>query len=187
MSTTFSLVSCEWCGTTNDPRRLRCILCDVEIGIPPLEGIHGKELDAAIRSAYTRGGARHVAERLANGRIPWRNTSIEQRCVRIALAEQMSNLGTCFILNPDDESSEVFLGWRWPQSPLATSLQLLFVRDRKRVGDQIVSRDPRRRAVNLYLPSASDLKGLQIYLSLRAVIEGLAIPTHPRVVHSTKA
>lgn len=187
MSTTSFLVSCEWCGTTNDPRRLRCILCDVEIGIPPLEGTRGRELDAAIRSAYTRGGARHVAERLASGRIPWRNSSIEQRCVRIALAEQIPHLGTLLIFNPDDESSEVFLGWRWPQSSLATSVQLLFVRNRERVGDEMVSRDPRRRAVNLYLPSAGELKGLQIYLSLQAVIEGLAIRTHPRVVHSTKA
>jgi len=180
-------VSCEWCGTTNDVRRLRCILCDVEIGIPLLDGIHGKELDAAIRSAYTRGGARHVAERLADGRIPWRNSSIEQRCVRVALAEQIPDMGTTLSYDPDDVSTKVLLGWRWPQSRIATSLQLLFVRDRKRVGDQVISRDPRRRAVNLYLQSANELKGFQLYLSLRAEIEGLVIRTQPRVVHSTRA
>lgn len=182
-----TLVRCEWCGTTNDERRLRCVLCEVEIGVPLLDGIHGKELDAAILSAYTRGGARHVAERLADGRLPWRNSSIEQRCVRIALAEQIPEMGTTLTFDPDDDASEVFLGWRWPQSPIATSLQLIFVRDRRRVGDQVTSRDPRRRAVNLYLPSARELKGFQIYLSLRAEIEGLLIRTQPRVVHSSRA
>lgn len=186
MSIMSSLLSCEWCGTTNDARRLRCILCEVEIGIPLLDGVHGKELDAAIRAAYTRGGARHVAERLADGRIPWRNSSIEQRCVRVALAEQIPEMGTTLTFNPDDEASEVFLGWRWPQSPIATSLQLLFVRDQKRVGDRVTPRNPRRRAVNLYLPSANELKGFQIYLSLRAEVEGLVIRTQPRVVHSTR-
>jgi len=187
MSTMSSLQYCEWCGTANDVRRLRCILCDVEIGIPLLDGIHGKELDAAIRSAYTRGGARHVAERLADGRIPWRNSSIEQRCVRVALAEQIPEMGTTLSYDPDDESTEVFLGWRWPRSPLATSLEMVYLHDGRIVGRHIWSRAPRRRAVNLYLQSANGLKGFQLYLSLRAEIEGLVIRTQPRVVHSTRA
>jgi hypothetical protein len=163
------------------------VVCEVELGIPTLDALRGKDLESAIRSAYTRGGARHVAERLADGRLPWRNTSIEQRCIRVALAEQIPEMETTLILDPDDDASEVFLGWRWPQSPIATSLQLLYVRDRKRVGDCVKSRDPRRRAVNLFLPSAKELRGFQIYFSLQAEIEGLSIRTQSRVVHSTRA
>lgn len=181
-----TLVRCEWCGTTNDARQLRCIVCDVEIGIPLLDGVHGKELDAAIRSSYTRGGARHVAERLADGRLPWRNTSIEQRCIRVALAEQIAEMGVVLIADERDTDHPVFLGWRWPISPLAKAMRLEFVRDGRLVGRQIKKRAAGRQGVNLNLPSTRILAGLEIQYSLATEIEASVIKTRPRVVHSTR-
>ena len=86
MRTSGQLIICQWCNTTNDSSRLRCVLCDVKIGIPVLDGLPDKETDAAMRSAYTRGGASLVAERLIDGRLPWRNRPIEHSCIKTALA-----------------------------------------------------------------------------------------------------
>lgn len=182
-----TLVRCEWCGTANPQQRFRCVVCEVELGIPTLNALRGKDLDSAIRSAYTRGGARHVAERLADGRLPWRNTSIEQRCIRVALAEQIPEMGVVLIADDRDTDRPVFLGWRWPISPLAKAMRLEFVRDGRVEGRQIKERIRGRRGVNLNLPSARKLAGLQIEYSLVTAIEASVIKTRPRVVHSTGA
>jgi hypothetical protein len=182
-----SLVRCEWCGTANTQQQFRCVVCEVELGIPTLDALRGKNLESAIRSAYTRGGARHVAERLADGRIPWRNSSIEHRCVRVALAEQLAEMGVVLIADDRDTDRPVFLGWRWPVSPLAKAMRLEFVRDGRLEGRQIKERIRGRRGVNLNLPSVHKIAGLQISYSLVTAIEASVIRTQPRVVHSTRA
>jgi len=163
------------------------VVCEVELGIPTLDALHGKDLESAIRSAYTRGGARHVAERLADGRLPWRNTSLEQRCVRVALAEQLAEMGVVLIADDRDTDRPVYLGWRWPASPLAKAMRLDFMRDGRLDGFQVKRRVSGRRGVNLNLPSARSLAGLEIRYSLVTEIEASVIRTRPRVVHSTRA
>jgi len=179
------LVSCQWCGTTNQIRRHKCVVCEIEIGIPPLQGLRGRDIDTAILSAYTRGGARHIAERLADGRLPWRNNSIQQRCIRVALAESIPELNLTLDRGELDDSSDTFLGWRWPTSPLSTSARIYLVKNQRSTFTETIRRDSRRRAVNLSLPSSKKLKDVDVYFSLQTEIEALAIRTRPRVVHST--
>ena len=190
------LTTCEWCDTINDSRRHRCVLCDVQIGIPVLDGLHGKEIDEAIRSAYTRGGASLVAHRLIDGRLPWRNRKIDQNCIKVALAEQFPLLEMTLIIDETDSTSRPYLGWRWPSNSIVSAVDLRFVRGARldgnfarggrKVGFRREKRSPRRRGVNLHLPPASEMLDITVQALLCTEIEGTLVRTHPRVVHSFK-
>ena len=196
MGTSGQLIICQWCNTTNDSSRLRCVLCDVKIGIPVLDGLPDKETDAAMRSAYTRGGASLVAERLIDGRLPWRNRPIEHSCIKTALAEQFPLLEMTLIIDETDSSSPPYLGWRWPSNPIISAVDLRFIRGARlegnfsrggsKVGFRREKRIPRRRGVNLRLPPADEMRGITVQVLLCTEIEGSLVRTHPRVVHSSK-
>ncbi len=186
---------CQWCKTVNDLTRHRCVLCDIQIGIPVLDGLHGKEIDSAMRSAYTRGGSSLVAERLLDGRIPWRNRTIDHACLRVALAEQIPFLNIKLIISETDPKSPSYLGWRWPENNILSAVDLRFIRGAKldgnfsrggrRVGFRREIRVPRRRGVNLHLPPSSEMHGITVEVALCAEVEGTLVRTHPRVVHSS--
>jgi hypothetical protein len=185
MRTSGQLIICQWCNTTNDSSRLRCVLCDVKIGIPVLDGLPDKETDAAMRSAYTR-----------DGRLPWRNRPIEHSCIKTALAEQFPLLEMTLIIDETDSSSPPYLGWRWPSNPIISAVDLRFIRGARlegnfsrggsKVGFRREKRIPRRRGVNLRLPSADEMRGITVQVLLCTEIEGSLVRTHPRVVHSSK-
>lgn len=189
-------VTCKWCNTVNESARHRCLLCDVQIGIPVLDHLHKRDIDDAMRSAHTRGGSSLVAERLLDGRIPWRNSSIEQSCLRVALAEQLPFMNIKLIINETDPKSPSYLGWRWPENNLISAVDLRFIRGAKldgnfsrggrRVGFRREVRVPRRRGVNLHLPPQSEMRDITVQVSLCAEIEGTLVRTHPRVVHSSR-
>lgn len=195
--TSTRIVICEWCGTVNDVDHYKCVLCDIEIGIPTLDRLTGKDLDAAIASTYTRGGARLVAERLVDGRLPFRNSWRERQCIRLALAELLPELQATLTSDSNGKLGFTYLGWRWPESSLVTQLDIGIYRGGavegsrliggKKIRNQRQPRFPRRRAENLYLavPSASD--DITVSISLLTSIEARVIGTHPRVVHSSKS
>lgn len=190
-----SLTTCEWCSTLNDPNRMNCVLCDVQLGIPVLDDLPLKDLDGAMRSAYTRGGARLVAERLIDKRIPWRNQPIERQCIKFALAEQFPFLELVLIVDETNPTSNSYMGWRWPTTTLVSGVNLSFIRGAhveqnfcsggRKVGSRHEKRNPKRLGVNLHLPSADEMQGITVRVSLSAEIEGKFISTHPRVVQST--
>jgi len=105
----------------------------------------------------------------------------------VALAEQLAEMGVVLIADDRDTDRPVYLGWRWPASPLAKAMRLDFMRDGRLDGFQVKRRVSGRRGVNLNLPSARSLAGLEIRYSLVTEIEASVIRTRPRVVHSTRA
>lgn len=190
-------VTCEWCGTTNDSQSYKCILCDTETGIPSLDRVSGKDLDAAIASTYTRGGARLVAGRLVDGRLPFRNSWRERHCIRLALAELLPELEATLTNDRTGKLGFTYLGWRWPESPIATQLDVGIYRGGRVEGDRLIGgkrirnqrqpRFPRRKAENLHLAVPSTSDDITVSISLLTAIEARVIGTHPRVVQSSKS
>ena len=195
--TSTRLVTCEWCGTVNDANHYKCVLCDIEIGIPTLDRLTGKDLDAAIASTYTRGGARLVAERLVDGRLPFHNSWRERQCVRLALAELLTEMNTTLLERPTTTASYSYLGWRWPESPLPTQTDVRVfqgarVEGSRAIGGRLIHtqrqrRYPRRKAENIHLPIRRESEDVLVSVSLLTEVEGRLIGTHPRVVHSSRS
>ena len=195
--TSTRLISCEWCGTINDADHHKCVLCDIEIGIPTLDRVSSKDFDAALASTYTRGGARLIAERLVDGRLAFRNTLRERQCIRFALAELLPELHATLTSDRTGKLGFTYLRWRWPESSLATHLDVGFYQGGrveggrliggKRIRSQRQPRFPRRKAENLHLTVPSSSDDMTISISLLTEIEARVIGTHPRVVHSTRS
>lgn len=195
--TSTRLISCEWCGTINDADHHKCVLCDIEIGIPTLDRVSSKDFDAALASTYTRGGARLIAERLVDGRLAFRNTLRERQCIRFALAELLPELHATLTTDRTGKLGFTYLGWRWPESSLATQLDVGIYRAGRVEGNRLIGgkrisskrqpRLPRRKAENLYLSVPPSSDDITISISLLTSIEARAIGTHPRVVHSTRS
>ena len=191
------LTTCEWCGTVNDADQHKCVLCDIEIGVPTLDRVLSKDLDAALASTYTRGGARLIAERLADGRLAFRNTLRERQCFRFALAELLPELHATLTTDRTGKLGFTYLGWRWPESSLATQLDVGIYRAGRIEGNRLIGgkrisskrqpRLPRRKAENLYLSVPPSSDDITISISLLTSIEARVIGTHPRVVHSTRS
>ena len=195
--TSTRLVRCEWCDTVNDANHYKCVLCDIEIGVPSLDRVSGKDLDAALASTYTRGGARLIAERLVDGRLSFRNSWRERQCIRFALAELLPELHATLTTDRTARLGFTYLGWRWPESSLATQLDVGIYRGGrievgrliggKKISNERQPRFPRRKAENLYLSVPPSSDDITVSISLLASIEGRVIGTHPRVVHSSRS
>jgi hypothetical protein len=195
--TSTRLITCEWCGTVNDADQHRCVLCDIEIGIPTLDGVSSKDLDAALASTYTRGGAHLIAERLVDGRLAFRNTWRERQCIRFALAELLPELQATLTNDRTGKLAFTYLGWRWPESSLATQLDVGIYRGGRVEGARLIGgkkirsqrhpRFPRRKAENLYLSVPPSSDDITVSISLLTSIEARVIGTHPRVVHSSRS
>ena len=183
-STSQETLTCAWCDTVNESHRCFCLLCEIELGIPALDNLRARELDDAIQASYTHGGSRLVAERLVDGRLPWRRRSIERRCIQVAQAEIYANMEILLNTNHDDKDNHTFLGWRWPDSTIVSGAKLWFRRDERIVNERLEKRRPGQKAVNLSLPSSRQMENIEIWIRLFSEIGGERIAMQPRQIHS---
>ena len=182
--TSLETLTCAWCNTVNEKHRCFCILCEIELGIPALNALRPHELDDALRASYMHGGSRLVAERLVDGRLPWRRRSIERRCIQLALAEIHANMEILLDVMRDDENNRTFLGWRWPNSQIIAGAELWFRRDDQIINRRLEKRRTGQRAVNLSLPSSRQMHNIEVWIRLFSEISGERIAMQPRLVHS---
>jgi len=183
-STSLETLTCAWCDTVNESHRCFCLLCEIELGIPALDNLRARELDDAIQASYTRGGSRLVAERLVDGRLPWRRRTIERRCIQVAQAEIYANMEILLITNHDDKDHRGFLGWRWPESTILSGAELWSRRDERTVNRRTEKRRPGQKAVNLLLPSSRQMENVKFYIQLFSEIGGERIAMQPKQIHS---
>ena len=177
-------ITCAWCNTINESHRCFCLLCEIELGIPALDDLRPRELDDALRASYMHGGSRLVAERLIDGRLPWRRRSIERRCIKLAQAEIYANMEILLNINLDDKDKSSFFGWRWPDSAIVTGAELWFRRNDRIINRRLEKRRPGQRAVNFSFPSGQQMANVEVWIRLFSEISGEKIAMQPRLVHS---
>jgi hypothetical protein len=183
-STSPETLTCAWCDTVNESHRCFCLLCEIELGIPALDNLRPRELDDAIQASYTHGGSRLVAERLVDGRLPWRRRTIERLCIQVAQAEIYANMEILLNRNHDDKDHYIFLGWRWPDSTIVSGAKLWFRRDERIFNERIETRRPGQRAVNFSLPSSRQMENVEVWFRLFSKVGGERISMKPRQIHS---